>query len=112
MSATPRATSEAVANYLADASARIRAWTDEGGTTIHKYASGDGRIFAYTWQSPTMPDLNRLAYLLAIQIFIRTLHALGARPNFLQPTLRLLCCRPSSKAPRARTASARHCAHS
>ncbi|GAB7523601.1 DUF2844 domain-containing protein [Paraburkholderia sp. 2C] len=60
MPATPRAGSAAVANHLADASIRIRAWTDEGGTTIHEYATDDGRIFAYTWEGPTMPNLDGL----------------------------------------------------
>jgi hypothetical protein len=58
--ATPRAGSAAVANHLADASIRIRAWTDEGGTKIHEYATGDGLIFAYTWEGPTMPNLDGL----------------------------------------------------
>lgn len=60
MPATPRAGSAAVANHLADASIRIRAWTDEGGTQIHEYATGDGLIFAYTWEGPTMPNLEGL----------------------------------------------------
>ncbi|MFC0692268.1 DUF2844 domain-containing protein [Paraburkholderia humisilvae] len=60
MSATPRAASEVIANDLTDASIRILGWIDEGGTTIHEYATGDGLIFAYTWQGPTMPDLDRL----------------------------------------------------
>ncbi|MFC0575774.1 DUF2844 domain-containing protein [Paraburkholderia solisilvae] len=59
--ATPDAGSEAIANNtLADAGIRIRGWTDEGGTAIREYATRDGLIFAYTWQGPTMPDLNRL----------------------------------------------------
>ncbi|MFC0402333.1 DUF2844 domain-containing protein [Paraburkholderia rhizosphaerae] len=60
MSTTPSAASEAIVNDLADASIRIRGWTDEGGTTIREYATGDGLIFAYTWQGPTMPNLDRL----------------------------------------------------
>jgi hypothetical protein len=60
MPAMPRAGSAAVANHLADASIRIRAWTDEGGTKIHEYATGDGLIFAYTWEGPTMPNLDGL----------------------------------------------------
>ncbi|MDQ7979404.1 DUF2844 domain-containing protein [Paraburkholderia sp. SARCC-3016] len=60
MPATAQAGSAAVANHLADASIRIRAWTDEGGTTIHEYATGDGLIFAYTWEGPTMPNLDGL----------------------------------------------------
>ncbi|HEY4350384.1 MAG TPA: DUF2844 domain-containing protein [Paraburkholderia sp.] len=60
MPASPHAGSAAVANHLADASIRIRAWTDEGGTKIHEYATGDGLIFAYTWEGPTMPNLEGL----------------------------------------------------
>src|ERR1700761_8221050 len=60
MPGTPRAGSAAIANHLADASIRIRAWTDEGGTKIHEYATGDGLIFAYTWEGPTMPNLDGL----------------------------------------------------
>jgi hypothetical protein len=60
MPATPHAASTAIVNTLADASIRIRAWTDEGGTRIHEYATGDGLIFAYTWDGPTIPDLSRL----------------------------------------------------
>lgn len=65
MPAAPPAGSAALANQLLanqllDASVRVRSWTDEGGTTIHEYASADGLIFAYTWQGPTMPDLHGL----------------------------------------------------
>jgi hypothetical protein len=60
MPATPRAASAMVANNLVDGSIRIRGWTDEGGTTIHEYATADGLIFAYTWDGPTMPDIDRL----------------------------------------------------
>ncbi|MDE1183851.1 DUF2844 domain-containing protein [Paraburkholderia sp.] len=39
---------------------QVRATTDAGGTTIDEYASADGRIFAYTWEGPTMLDLRNL----------------------------------------------------
>ena len=38
----------------------MRTSVDAGGTTVHEYASSAGRIFAYTWQGPTMPDLPAL----------------------------------------------------
>jgi hypothetical protein len=70
MPAAPPAGSAPVANHLLDASVRVRGWTDEGGTTIHEYATADGLIFAYTWQGPTMPDLHRLlgAYLASYRV--------------------------------------------
>ena len=39
---------------------RVRSTIDDGGTTINEYASNIGQIFAYTWQGPTMPDLQTL----------------------------------------------------
>jgi hypothetical protein len=39
---------------------QVRSTVDVGGTTINEYASSDGRVFAYAWQGPTMPDLARL----------------------------------------------------
>jgi hypothetical protein len=39
---------------------RVRSSVDAGGTTINEYATGDGLIFAYAWQGPTMPDLTRM----------------------------------------------------
>jgi hypothetical protein len=57
----PSAASGAVKDaLLLDRTVRVRSWTDEGGTAIHEYASSDGLIFAYTWQGPTMPDLEHL----------------------------------------------------
>ncbi|MFP3589986.1 DUF2844 domain-containing protein, partial [Paraburkholderia sp. SIMBA_055] len=38
----------------------VRSTVDAGGTTINEYATGDGLIFAYAWQGPTMPDLTRM----------------------------------------------------
>lgn len=38
----------------------MRTSVDAGGTTVNEYASSAGRIFAYTWQGPTMPDLPTL----------------------------------------------------
>jgi hypothetical protein len=38
----------------------MRTSVDAGGTTVNEYASNTGRIFAYTWQGPTMPDLPAL----------------------------------------------------
>jgi hypothetical protein len=37
-----------------------RSWVDAGGTTIHEYATNAGKIFAYTWNGPTSPDLRQL----------------------------------------------------
>jgi hypothetical protein len=45
---------------LLNGAARMRTSVDAGGTTIDEYASSTGRIFAYTWQGPTMPDLRAL----------------------------------------------------
>jgi hypothetical protein len=39
---------------------RRRAQTDAGGTTINEYATSTGRIVAYAWEGPTMPDLRAL----------------------------------------------------
>lgn len=39
---------------------RVRTSVDAGNTTINEYATSDGRIVAYTWQGPTMPDLKAL----------------------------------------------------
>lgn len=38
----------------------MRTGIDAGGTTVNEYASSTDRIFAYTWQGPTMPDLPTL----------------------------------------------------
>ncbi|MGF6603946.1 hypothetical protein P3T23_008701 [Paraburkholderia sp. GAS448] len=39
---------------------RVRSTIDDGGTTINEYASTSGQVFGYTWQGPTMPDLQTL----------------------------------------------------
>lgn len=39
---------------------RMRTLTDAGNTTINEYATSTGRIIAYAWQGPTMPDLPAL----------------------------------------------------
>jgi hypothetical protein len=39
---------------------QVRSTIDAGGTTINEYANRDGRVFGYTWQGPTMPDLTQL----------------------------------------------------
>jgi hypothetical protein len=39
---------------------QVRSTIDAGGTTINEYATRNGRIFGYTWQGPTMPDLTQL----------------------------------------------------
>jgi uncharacterized protein DUF2844 len=79
MPALPRAGSAAVANHLADASIRIRAWTDEGGTKIHEYATGDGLIFAYTWEGPTMPNLDGLLGRYSVSYRAKAAELAGAR---------------------------------
>lgn len=38
----------------------VRNVIDDGGTSIAEYADSTGRIFAYTWHGPTMPDLRAL----------------------------------------------------
>ena len=55
-----RATGGAVVHSLQNGPFQVRTMTDEGGTTINEYSSSAGRIFAYTWQGPTMPDLQTL----------------------------------------------------
>jgi hypothetical protein len=39
---------------------RVRTFIDAGSTTINEYATSTGRIVAYTWAGPTMPDLHAL----------------------------------------------------
>ncbi len=60
MPAAAPAASGTLRSMALDSSVRVRTWADEGGTTIHEYATSDGLIFAYAWQGPTMPDLQRL----------------------------------------------------
>jgi hypothetical protein len=45
---------------LMNGAVRLRTLTDPGGTTINEYATSTGRIVAYTWEGPTMPDLRAL----------------------------------------------------
>lgn len=45
---------------LLNGALRMRTLTDAGGTTIREYATSVGRIVAYTWAGPTMPDLRAL----------------------------------------------------
>jgi hypothetical protein len=45
---------------LLNGALRQRTLIDEGGTTINEYATSTGRIVAYTWSGPTMPDLRAL----------------------------------------------------
>lgn len=39
---------------------RVQSTIDDGGTTLYEYSSSAGQVFAYTWQGPTMPDLQTL----------------------------------------------------
>lgn len=45
---------------LLNGTLRLRTLIDAGGTTINEYATSTGRIVAYTWAGPTMPDLRAL----------------------------------------------------
>lgn len=49
-----------VQQTLMNGAIRLRTLTDAGGTTINEYATSTGRIVAYTWEGPTMPDLRAL----------------------------------------------------
>jgi Protein of unknown function (DUF2844) len=49
-----------VQQTLMNGAIRLRTLTDAGGTSIHEYATSTGRIVAYTWEGPTMPDLRSL----------------------------------------------------
>jgi hypothetical protein len=51
---------DATAVALLNGAVERRTSVDAGGTSINEYASSTGRIFAYTWQGPTMPDLPAL----------------------------------------------------
>ncbi|QCP49985.1 DUF2844 domain-containing protein [Trinickia violacea] len=44
----------------AEGALSITTTVDDGGTTIREYATANGRIVAYTWDGPTMPDLHKL----------------------------------------------------
>ena len=60
--ATPAAASGAadVQRTLLNGALRMRTLTDAGGTTINEYATSTGRIVAYSWSGPTMPNLRAL----------------------------------------------------
>lgn len=45
---------------LLNGALRMRTLTDAGNTTLNEYATSTGEIIAYTWQGPTMPDMNAL----------------------------------------------------
>lgn len=50
----------AASQALLNGALRLRTLTDAGNTTINEYATNTGRIIAYKWQGPTMPDLRAL----------------------------------------------------
>lgn len=51
----------ATTHALAGGNASVVSYMDAGGTTISEYvAAANGKIFAYTWQGPTMPNLQTL----------------------------------------------------
>ncbi|AUT59078.1 DUF2844 domain-containing protein [Paraburkholderia terrae] len=56
----PQVTGNPTQRVLPGSAVRVRSSVDAGGTTINEYATGDGLIFAYAWQGPTMPDLTRM----------------------------------------------------
>jgi Protein of unknown function (DUF2844) len=45
---------------LLNGAVRVHTFTDDGGTTVSEYATSAGRVFAYTWHGPTMPNLRTL----------------------------------------------------
>ena len=45
---------------LLNGALRVRTQVDAGNTTINEYATSAGEIIAYTWQGPTMPDMDAL----------------------------------------------------
>ena len=49
-----------VRHAMFNGAAMVRTTIDDGGTTITEYADSTGRIFAYTWRGPTVPDLRAL----------------------------------------------------
>jgi hypothetical protein len=57
---TQPGTATAAPQTLLNGALRMRTLTDAGNTTINEYATSTGEIIAYTWQGPTMPDLNAL----------------------------------------------------
>ncbi|MDR3096933.1 MAG: DUF2844 domain-containing protein [Paraburkholderia sp.] len=59
--AAPHAPALAAAQTLAGGAARVTSYVDAGGTHFNEYiATRDDKIFAYTWQGPTPPDLAAL----------------------------------------------------
>lgn len=58
--AASRSAASGVQQTLMSGAIRLRTLTDAGGTTINEYATSTGRIVAYTWDGPTMPDLRAL----------------------------------------------------
>jgi len=60
MIAAPDTTPSGVQRLSAARAFEVRSSVDAGGTTINEYSTSNGRIFAYAWQGPTMPDLSRL----------------------------------------------------
>lgn len=59
-SAASQPAASGVQQTLMNGAIRVRTLTDAGGTTINEYATSTGRIVAYTWEGPTMPDLRAL----------------------------------------------------
>ncbi len=58
---TAAAVAGASTHTLASGAASEVSYVDAGGTTINEYvATANGKIFAYTWQGPTMPNLQAL----------------------------------------------------
>jgi Protein of unknown function (DUF2844) len=53
-------TSAGAPQTLFNGALRMRTSIDAGSTTINEYATSAGRIVAYTWAGPTMPDLRAL----------------------------------------------------
>jgi Protein of unknown function (DUF2844) len=52
--------SSGASHALFNGALRVRTSIDAGSTTINEYATSTGRIVAYTWAGPTMPDLRAL----------------------------------------------------
>ncbi|RQH07752.1 DUF2844 domain-containing protein [Paraburkholderia dinghuensis] len=51
----------ATTGTIASGAARVLSYVDAGGTTINEYiAPTNDEIFAYSWEGPTMPNLQTL----------------------------------------------------
>lgn len=51
----------ATTRTLAGGAARVLSYASAGGTTINEYVTvANGKVFAYSWQGPTMPNLHTL----------------------------------------------------